>query len=331
MEENKLQQFVNNLVESIDNVLEFETEEEKKYFYENIIDIILSSDESEVQNNINKFLEENYELSDEVRGKLNEGVISAIGSGIGSVFSGVGKGIGAAVRGIGSGIKSVGKGVGAAAKGIGAGIRNIFAGPGYGYGRYYDSRDKIKKTNKNNEKEETSDKPTPKPGPTPPPVSPKPTSDKVNFVGYTPTAKDYEGEIPREPAAKSGIITKPKDFDAKGNIPYSNMRSDVLNYKRSTGFTPKDKVSLSPSMAAKFREERRKRKLETTTESSTPPSGGKKKPSRPLGSGKTSGYGEDNSEPRPVRGNQPGRLKEEPDFIVESYSNFLNKKAPYQQ
>lgn len=299
MENNdKLQDFVDALVESIDQKFDFASAEEKQYFYENVIEIILSSKENEIEDNINAFLNENYDNPEEMQALLSEG----IGDAVGGFFKGIGKGIGGIAKGIG-------KGIGGIASGIGSGIGAILHGPAGA--RYYEK-------NKDDKDKKPKDEKT---VPPPPPVTQqqkKPVPSKLKsgeFVGTTPNPKDYEGKV-------TGSLEPEADKFKTDSVYYSKDGKPDLS---GTGYTRTSETkdgSLSPSQAERFRQERQKRKEQQrnadesmpsgTGQSDLPPIPDREKPQttfgRPLGQlGKGKVSPQQPSDVTSARGQQPGR------------------------
>jgi hypothetical protein len=280
---NKVQEFVDVLVEALDGKFDFASPEDKQFFYENIVEIILSSEEVAVEDNIDAFLNENYDNPEEMQTLLSEG----IGSAVGKIFTGIGKGIGGVLSGLGSGVGAV------------------LHGPAPV--RYYDGYDRNKKKKPKDEKTIT----TPPTVPPKPPVPPKSSNTKSGeFVGYTPKPEDYEGDA----------STKKDEFKTDA-VPYGEDGRPNLagtGYTR----TPEAKGgSLSPSQAERFRQERQRRKETRNADESVPSGTGQTdlapipdreksqttagRPLGGLGRGKVSP--QQSSDVTSARGQQPGR------------------------
>ena len=75
MEQNsKLDILVEGIADGIDMHIEFNSSEEREFFIENVVEIIINSDEDSVEENINEFLAENYDNPEELKETLNEGI-----------------------------------------------------------------------------------------------------------------------------------------------------------------------------------------------------------------------------------------------------------------
>jgi hypothetical protein len=280
---NKVQEFVDVLVEALDEKFDFTSPEDKQFFYENIVEIILSSEEVNVEDNIGAFLNENYDNPEEMQTLLSEG----IGSAIGGIFKGIGKGIGGVLSGLGSGVGA------------------ILHGPASV--RYYDGYDKNKKKKPKDEKTTTTPPTTPPTAPKPP----KPSNMKSGeFSGYAPKPEDYEGDA-----------SSKKDEFKSDAVPYGkDSKPDLAGtgYTR----TPEAKGgSLSTSQAERFRQERQRRKETRNADESMPSGTGqsdlpaipdREKPQttfgRPIGQlGRGKVTPQQSSDVTSSKGQQPGR------------------------
>ena len=89
LNEEKLDLIVSQLVENIESRITFYSDEDREFFVENVVNIILLSEQDQVEYNLYCFLEHNYENHTSLQHNLNEG--------IGSFVKGVAKGIGRAL------------------------------------------------------------------------------------------------------------------------------------------------------------------------------------------------------------------------------------------
>lgn len=89
-QEEKLDIIVNHLVENIDSRVKFYSDEDREFFIENVVNIILLSEEDKLEYNLYCFLEHNYSNYGKLQQNLNEG----IGSFVKGVFKGIGRAVG---------------------------------------------------------------------------------------------------------------------------------------------------------------------------------------------------------------------------------------------
>lgn len=89
-QEEKLDIIVNHLVENIDSRVKFYSDEDREFFIENVVNIILLSEEDKLEYNLYCFLEHNYTNYGKLQQNLNEG----IGSFVKGVFKGIGRAVG---------------------------------------------------------------------------------------------------------------------------------------------------------------------------------------------------------------------------------------------
>ena len=89
-QEEKLDIIVNRLVENIDSRVKFYSDEDREFFIENVVNIILLSEEDKLEYNLYCFLEHNYSNYGKLQQNLNEG----IGSFVKGVFKGIGRAVG---------------------------------------------------------------------------------------------------------------------------------------------------------------------------------------------------------------------------------------------
>ena len=90
LNEEKLDLVVQQLAESIESKIQFYSDEDREFFIENVINIILLSEQDKVEHNLYCFLEHNYENYGSLQTNLNEG----IGSFVKGVFKGIGRTLG---------------------------------------------------------------------------------------------------------------------------------------------------------------------------------------------------------------------------------------------
>lgn len=99
-----LELLLENIAVELDQVIEFDSDEEKEFFLESVLSIVVTSEPEYLEENLNEFLVENYQEPE----LLQEGILDTLGK--------IGKGIGWAVKGSlkagGRFIKDVGKGIG---------------------------------------------------------------------------------------------------------------------------------------------------------------------------------------------------------------------------
>ena len=93
----RLEAAIDLLVEEIDNNIVFYSEGARSYFIENVVYIMLASPEDQINDNLNYFLEENYNNYTEMQNSLNEG--------IGDWVRGAAKAVGSAIGGVGRAFK----------------------------------------------------------------------------------------------------------------------------------------------------------------------------------------------------------------------------------
>ncbi len=86
LNEEKLDLIVSQLVENIESRITFYSDEDREFFVENVVNIILLSEQDQVEYNLYCFLEHNYENHTSLQHNLNEG--------IGSFVKGIAKGVG---------------------------------------------------------------------------------------------------------------------------------------------------------------------------------------------------------------------------------------------
>ncbi len=86
LNEEKLDLVVSQLVENIESKITFYSDEDREFFIENVVNIILLSEQDQVEYNLYCFLEHNYENHTSLQHNLNEG--------IGSFVKGIAKGVG---------------------------------------------------------------------------------------------------------------------------------------------------------------------------------------------------------------------------------------------
>jgi hypothetical protein len=96
LNEEKLDLIVSQLVENIESRITFYSDEDREFFVENVVRIILLSEQDQVEYNLYCFLEHNYENYTALQHNLNEGIGGFVSS-IGSAVKGVAKGIGRAL------------------------------------------------------------------------------------------------------------------------------------------------------------------------------------------------------------------------------------------
>ena len=96
LNEEKLDLIVSELVENIESKITFYSDEDREFFIENVVNIILLSEQDQVEYNLYCFLEHNYENHTSLQHNLNEGIGGFVSS-IGSAVKGVAKGIGRAL------------------------------------------------------------------------------------------------------------------------------------------------------------------------------------------------------------------------------------------
>jgi len=89
LNEEKLDLVVSQLVENIESRITFYSDEDREFFLENVVNIILLSEQDQVEYNLYCFLEHNYSNYSSLQHNLNEG--------IGSFVKGIAKGIGRAI------------------------------------------------------------------------------------------------------------------------------------------------------------------------------------------------------------------------------------------
>lgn len=88
----KLELVVEQLVENIESKIKFYSDEDREFFIENVVNIILLSEEDQVDYNIYCFLEHNYENYAPLQQNLNEGVLDFIKGGVRAVGRALGFG-----------------------------------------------------------------------------------------------------------------------------------------------------------------------------------------------------------------------------------------------
>jgi hypothetical protein len=86
LNEEKLDLVVSQLVENIESRIKFYSDEDREFFVENVVRIILLSEQDQVEYNLYCFLEHNYENHSSLQHNLNEG--------IGNFVKGVAKSVG---------------------------------------------------------------------------------------------------------------------------------------------------------------------------------------------------------------------------------------------
>lgn len=86
LNEEKLDLIVSQLVENIESRITFYSDEDREFFVENVVNIILLSEQDQVEYNLYCFLEHNYENHTSLQHNLNEG--------IGNFVKGVAKSVG---------------------------------------------------------------------------------------------------------------------------------------------------------------------------------------------------------------------------------------------
>lgn len=86
LNEEKLELVVSQLVENIESRITFYSDEDREFFVENVVNIILLSEQDQVEYNLYCFLEHNYENHSSLQHNLNEG--------IGNFVKGVAKSVG---------------------------------------------------------------------------------------------------------------------------------------------------------------------------------------------------------------------------------------------
>lgn len=90
LNEEKLEFVVQQLSENIQSKIEFYSDDDREFFIENVVNIILLSEQDKVEYNLYCFLEHNYENYAPLQRNLNEG----IGSFVKGVVKGVGRALG---------------------------------------------------------------------------------------------------------------------------------------------------------------------------------------------------------------------------------------------
>lgn len=117
-----LELLLENIAVELDQVIEFDSDEEKKFFLESVLSIVVTSEPEYLEENLNQFLVENYQEPE----LLQEGILDTLGR--------IGRGIGGAIKGTlkhtGKFIKRVGQGIGAAMPKFGShyGDVNVYKG-----------------------------------------------------------------------------------------------------------------------------------------------------------------------------------------------------------
>lgn len=86
----KLSIAIDQLTESISSEINFVNENNKNFFIENIVNILIDSDEDSLEENIHNFISTHYTNSDE----LTEGVLKSIGNFVRGVRKGIGRALG---------------------------------------------------------------------------------------------------------------------------------------------------------------------------------------------------------------------------------------------
>lgn len=162
METNKLQLVLEQIAAEIESVIEFDNDQEKQFFLESVLTIIVDSEPEYLEENIQDFLQDNYQEPQ----LLQEGIMDTLGR----IAGGIGWAVKGTLKHTGKFIKNVGKGIGAAMPKFGSHYGDVNI-------KKYGSDDKDGKDGKDGKDKDTSGSTLP--------VKPKKTGEGEGTGGGT--------------------------------------------------------------------------------------------------------------------------------------------------